>query len=120
MALTGKYDFKGIKALGAAALRGALASSPYSAWALKFGGLTDLALEALANWLANKGLMILNLGAIQIAGEIDQAGFDKAMDKAIEEIKLKGGRERLTAAQKKAIDDEVIKAARKFIVIGKP
>lgn len=118
MPISGKYDFQGIKKLGAAGLRGAMATSPYTAWALKGGRLTDLILEFLTNWLANKGLLVLNLGAISVSGEVDQRNFDAAMDAAISEISRRGGRDALTPAQKKAIDDEVIRAARKFIRIG--
>lgn len=120
MGLSGKYDFRGIKKQGAAGLRLALASSPYTAWALKGGALTDLFLELLANWLANSGLIVLNVGAAYVSGELDQHGFDEAMEKALEEISVKGGREKLTAAEKKAIDDAIIKAARKLVVIGNP
>jgi hypothetical protein len=120
MGLSGKYNFPGIKKLGAANLRGVLALSPYTAWMLKGGRITDILLEVASNWLANKGLILFNVGAIIIDGELDQSGFDSAMDNAIQEISNKGGRDKLTAAEIKAIDDEVIKAARKFIVIGKP
>jgi hypothetical protein len=118
MALTGKYNFRGIKRLGAMGLRRALAASPFTAWMLAGGSATTLVLEAFSNWLANHGLIILNTGADFLSGEWNQRLFDEAMDKAYEEIRQKGGREKLTAAEKKEIDDEVIKAARKFIVIG--
>lgn len=118
MSLSGKYNFSGIKKLGAAGLRLALASSPKSAWLLKFGSLTDLVLEFFMNWLANKGLVILNLGAIYVSGEMNQRDLDSAMDRAISEIKYAGGIDSLTEAEKRAIDEAVIKAARKFIVIG--
>lgn len=119
MGISGKYDFKGIKKHGAAGLRLALAASPASAWLLRFGALTDLILEFLANWLANNGLMVMNLGAIFVEGELDQKHLDDALDMAIEAIKRKGGREALTPDERKAIDDEVIKAARKFVVISR-
>lgn len=115
MSLSGKYDFPGLKRLGGAAIRVAFASSPWTAW---LNGMPSLS-EFIANYLTNKGLLILNLGAIVIDGELDQHQFDAAMSAAIDEIKAKGGTDKLTADQRKAIDDEVIKAARKFIVIGK-
>lgn len=119
MSLSGKYNFSGIKKLGSAALRAAFATSPYTAWLLKFGSITDLALEFVMNWLANKGLIVLNLGAIYVSGEMDQKSLDSAMDQAIKEITNLGGVEKLTPEQKRAIDERVILAARKFIVIGK-
>ena len=120
MSLTSKYNFKGIATLGGAGLRALLALSPYTAWFLKLGGVGDLILEFVANWLANRGLILFNVGAIEVSGEIDQYKLDKALDDAFEAITVKGGRDTLTPAQKKAIDDEVIRAGRKFIVIGNP
>ena len=118
MGLSGKYNFPGIKKLGSAGLRVALASNASTAWMLKFGSFTDLILEFVTNWLANKGLVMLNIGAIYVEGQLDQKSFDSAMDSAIRDITNLGGVDRLTPEQKKAIDDKVIKAARKFIVIG--
>lgn len=115
--MSGKYDFKGIKRLGRAGLRAALATSPKTAWLLKFGSLLDLVLEFIFNWLANKGLIILNLGYIHLDSKFDQKELDKAMQKALDEIELIG-KNNLTPDQKKEIDNAVIKAARKFIVIG--
>ncbi len=120
MASSGKYNFQGLKKLGAAGFRLALASSPYTAWTLKGGALTSFLLEWLSNWMANHGLIVLNVAADYINGELDQKAFDEALDEAMSEITIKGGRDALTAEQKKAIDDEVIKAARRFIVIGNP
>jgi hypothetical protein len=115
MGLSGKYDFRGIKKVGAAGLRRALALSPYTSWTLMGGAFTDLILEFLSNWLANNGLLVLNLGAIIVDGHVDFKQLDAAWDKAFEEITAGGGTGKLTAAQKKAIDDEVIKAARKAL-----
>lgn len=121
MGLTGKYDFKNIKRLGAAGIRTALLASPYTAWMSKYNvisDLFDLIWEGITNWMANQGLIVLNIGAIFVEGELDQHQLDSQMDNALSEITEKGGRDKLTPEQKKAIDDEVIKAARKFIVIG--
>lgn len=116
----GKYDFPGIEKLGAAGLRGVLLSSPYTAWITKGGIVSDFALRLFVNWCANNGLILLNIGAIYVEGEFDQAGFDQAIDEAFKKITQNAGVKNLTPEQIKAIDDEVIKAARKFIVIGKP
>lgn len=120
MALSSKYDFQGIKKVGAALVRGALASDPKLAWLLKFGSLTDLLIEFILNWMANHGLLVFNVGFEILDGKVDQKKLDAQFRMAYEEIRIKGGREKLTTAQKKAIDDEVIKAARKFIVLSKP
>lgn len=113
-----KYNFKGIQKLGAVGLRTALASSPWTAWTLKGGNLTNAIIEFLVNLAANKGLILLNVGAIYVEGEFDAKAMDRAMDKAFSEILNAGGADKLTPAQIKKIDDEVIKAARQFIVFG--
>lgn len=75
-----------------------------------FKGIVDKLLGYLTVYLANKGLLIINLGAIFIEGEIDQKSFDKAMDEALEKVKYKN----LSDEERKEIDDEVIKAFRNF------
>lgn len=119
MGLTGKYNFTGIQKMGIASFRIALSMSPYTSWFIKVPG-SDYAISLIVNWLANKGLLVLNIGAIEVSGEFDQHALDSAMDEALKQIIDQGGRDKLTIEQKKAIDDEVIKAARKFIVIGNP
>jgi len=116
MAISGRYDFQGIKKAGASALALALAASPYTAWILKGGKLTTLCLEFLANLLANNGLIILNLGAIYIEGHFDQKLFDAALQDGLDKVQL--GRDKLTPEQGKAIDDAVRDAARRFINIS--
>lgn len=107
MGFTGKYDFPGIKKNGARTLRAAILTIPWLAWLAKFGKLFDFLLEALSNWMANKGLIILNVGAIYVNGEIDQKLLDRAIDDGLKKV-AKGG---LTPQQMKEIDDEVIRAA---------
>lgn len=115
MPLSGKYDFPGIKKAGALGLKIALASTTWGAWFVKgpITFVTDPIIEFLVNWMANNGLMIFNLGAILVNGELDQHAFDKSLDDGLKAIEL--GRDKISKEQGKAIDDEVIKAARKFI-----
>ena len=117
MGLTGKYDIKGIKKYGAKGLLLALESTSVGgkliSWGL--GGAMRMFLEAIANWLANKGLVVLNIGAISVSGEWDQKAFDASMDEALSKIQSLDGK--LTPEQVKAIDDEVIRTARKFLSI---
>lgn len=120
MGLTGKYDFKGIQKYGAMGLTMALASTSWGAflvtkWGLK--NITDVLLEWFVNWLANKGLLVLNLGAIYVEGEWDQKAFDSSIDEAFKQIQSSEGK--LTPEQMKAIDDKVIEAFRKFAVFTK-
>lgn len=109
---TGKYDFPGIRKAGTAALTAVVAGTAWGAWiiASPFKPVLDGFTGWLSEWLANRGLLIINLGAIYVAGEIDQAKFDEAFDQALNKAKIPG----LTDKQKKGIDDEVIKAFRRF------
>jgi len=114
MPLTGKYDFPGIKKFGARGLSLVLASFSWGAWLIQwgFGPVIDFLFKEFSNWLANKGLIVLNIGAIVVEGEFNQKSFDKAMEEGLHKV-LAGG---LTDQQKKEIDDKVIKAARRFLV----
>jgi hypothetical protein len=112
LANSGKYDFKGIKKLGAGGLKLALSSSPYTAWLAKAPGV-DLLLEPIVNWMANNGLIILNIGAIVINGKIDQKILDDAIEDGIKKVEQSGAS--LTPDQIKEIDDAVIQAARKAL-----
>ncbi len=117
MGLSGRYDFKGIQKFGVAGISVALASTSWGAilitkWGLRH--IVELLLEWGINWLANKGLIVLNIAAIVVEGEFDQRAFDSALRDALKTVELSNGN--LTPAQIKAIDDECIKAARKFLV----
>lgn len=106
--MSGKYDFKGIKKQGAGGLKLALAADPATAWMLKVPLITNL-LEMGVNWAANKGLVLLNLGAIYVNGEIDQKLLDRSIEDGLKKVEQSGGT--LTPEQIKEIDDAVIKAA---------
>lgn len=112
MALSGKYDFQGIKKFGAKALSLALSSTAWGAWliASPFKLVVDAFAEQLANWLANRGLIIINVGAIIVEGEIDQKKFDSAMEEGLAKLKIPG----ISDAEKAKIDQKVIDAIRKL------
>ena len=116
MGISGKYDFKGIKKTGRLGFKGALASSPF-AWFLKGGAFTDAVLDFATNWLANKGLIVMNVGAFYVNGELDQGALDKAIDIGIKA--MENPDKKLTPQQMKEIDDAVIKAADKAIPYGR-
>lgn len=114
MPTSGKYDFPGIKKAGAFALKAALASQSWYLFIVKWklAPICDYLIEYAVNWAANKGLIVLNLGAIYIGGSIDQHAFDKALDEALHQVELSKGK--LTDAEKKKIDDAVIAAFRRM------
>jgi hypothetical protein len=93
---------------------------PYVGAALRWGlrKPVEIILEGAVNWLANNGLIVLNVGAIAVEGDWDQKAFDSALEKSLAAVENSAGK--LTPAQVKAIDDEVIEAARDFIVITRP
>lgn len=116
MPISGKYDFKGIQNTGRLAIKAALASNPSTAWLNKFGFFTDLLIDFGINWLANKGLIFLNVGAFYVGGELDQKSLDNAIERglaAVENPNIK-----LTPEQMKEIDDAVIRAADKALPYG--
>lgn len=116
MGLTGKYDFKGLAKLNALGIKALCASTPYLAWVLKGGKLTDLIFEFIGNALANWGLVVMNLAAIYVNGEIDQSRLDKSIEDGLAEIARLGVK--ITKSQGEAIDEKVRKAAREFIPFG--
>lgn len=114
-----KYSFPGIKKFGAKGLELLLSSFSWFAPILKIpiiGTIVDGILQLLVNWLANNGLVILNIGAIITEGHWDQAAFDSAFDKALASVDTH--RDSLTDEQKKAIDDSIIKAMRQFLPVN--
>lgn len=121
-----KYDFKGIKKVGAAGILAAL-----TVWASKFGlgsivqnKIVKLVLkffiERYVNSLANRSLYVLNLGHIEFNTESDQKAFEGAYIagnlKVADLIKEKGF---LTKEDMVSIDDEVINAYDEWAVFGK-
>lgn len=114
-----KYDFKGIKDKGARAILLALDSVPSIAsifTKLPFVRLiADKFLEFAVNWLANKGLIVINIPYFIVDGHVDQKRFDESMEEGIARAKIPG----LSDKEKKVIDDKVIEAIRKFGRINK-
>lgn len=110
--MPGKYNFPGIKKAGVAGLTAALAAT---GWGLKlmaspFKPLVNIILGYLVEWLANNGLVVINLAAIYVDGKIDQSQFDKAFDEALTKVQIPG----LTENEKELIDEKVRKAFRDF------
>lgn len=110
MGLTGRYNFPGMQKIAKAAINAALATTTWGAWILAspFKIILSPLADFLVNWLANHGLILLNIGANIIDGVIDQKALDKALNDGIQ--KVLQGRDKITPAQGKAIDDAVRKA----------
>lgn len=115
MPISGKYNFQGIKEKGALGIKLALSSTGWGAAFLKVP-LSTTVLEFVTNWLANKGLIVMNLGTYYVGGELDQAALDKAIDAGIRAIE---SGEQMSPERIKEIDDAVIKAADKALPYGR-
>jgi hypothetical protein len=110
MGITGRYNFTGIQKAVSVGINALLASTTWGAWILAspFRLILDQ-LEGLAvNWLANRGLIVLNIGAIMVDGSIDQTKLDSALNDAL--TKIQNGRDKITPAAGAAIDKEVADA----------
>ncbi len=110
MGITGRYNFPGMQKAANFAINTALAATSWGAWILAspFKPAFTVVLNLIDNWLINHGLIIVNLEMNIVDGKLDQKKFDASMDKAFEKLKM--GRDKITAAQGKAIDDEVVQA----------
>lgn len=110
MGLTGRYDFPGIKKGAALILDGLLAATGWGAWLLAspFKPVYNIARDLFVNWLANRGIIILNIGVNIIDGVLDQKKMDEALDEGIRRVMQ--GRDKISPAEGKAIDDKVRKA----------
>jgi hypothetical protein len=118
MPVSGKYDFKGIKKHGATGLLAAISSIPWLSFLSRLPFLSRFMAEFIANWAANSGLIIMNVGYFYVDGELDQKALDRAIESGLKQVEQSGGN--LTPEQIKEIDDAVIAAARKALPYGKP
>lgn len=108
-----KYRFEGIGALGATLIFAGIAASPLS-WLTNgvIGKFVYAVLQYACMWLADKGIIIMNIGIADLKTLSEKSGFDGSFEDAFKEIHEK--KERLTPEDKKRIDDKVIDAFRKF------
>lgn len=112
MGLTGKYDFPGFKELGRDGGRALFLSTPWLSWVP--GPIRDLFTRALAEWLANKGLVLVNGLAYEIGGSIDSNKLASALSGGI--TRVDAG---VTPEEGEAIDNAVMEAADDAIPYGR-
>lgn len=110
MSLTGRYDFKGIQKATGALIDSLIAGTGWGAWILAspFKPFIAAIRDLLVNFLANRGLIIINIGVNIVDGVLDQKALDSALEAGI--TKVMKGRDKITPAEGKKIDDEVRKA----------
>lgn len=118
MGITGRYDFKGIQKAARVAIDAGLAATGWGLWLIKspLKGIVNIVEDLIVNWLANRGLILLNLGAIYVEGVFDQSAFDRAIDEGIQRVQQ--GRENISPAEGQKIDDAVRDAFDKFADLG--
>lgn len=109
-----KYTFDNISKFSATMMFTALASSPFAFLTNGFlGRVTFFTLKKLSNFLANKGLIIANIGVDYVSTLDQQKDLDTELEKAITIVANKKGR--LTDEEKKRIDAPVMAAMRRFV-----
>lgn len=110
---TGKFDLPGIRDKGAQAIKAALLKTGFgvAVYGGPFAKLFNFAVEQIIEYLANRGIVILNLGVIKIDEKVDPA----LLMKALEEGLLKAEKPGLTEAEGKALDEQVKKAFRRAV-----
>lgn len=114
MGLTGRYDFKGIQKAARLIINGVISGTGWGA-ALLAGPFKPLVImfeNAMTNWLTNRGLIIINIGAVLVNGVVNQVKLDNALDSAFE--KLKVGRDKITPQAGAKIDEETDAAFDQF------
>ncbi len=110
MGITGRYDFKGFQKAAGVAIDALLAGTSWGAWILAspFKIVIQPIRDLIVNFLVNRGLIILNVGAVIVDGVVDQKKLDAAIDDGIK--KVMQGRDKITPAEGKKIDDAVREA----------
>lgn len=114
MGLTGRYDFSGIQKAAKAGIRLAIAGTGWGAALLAspFYFLVDLVEGLAVNWLANRGLIVFNVGDVLVDGVISEAKLTNALNKAFDKMKV--GRENITPAEGAKIDAETTEVFDEF------
>ncbi len=117
-----KHKFWGIGATGAAIIVSGLAATPATAFLANgiIGKIIFYIAKLLCAYLANLGLIVLNVGSAKLETITESGTFDGSWESADELIKKirDTGRE-LTDEEIKAIDGPVIDAFRKFAGFGR-
>lgn len=109
LGITGRYNFPGIQKAAGLLIDGLLAGTGWGAWILAspFRPLFNYFRDLLINYLSNRGIIVLNIGVNIVDGVIDQKAMDRALDEGIRRVMQ--GRDKISAAEGKAIDDKVRK-----------
>ena len=111
------YRYEGIGKASALVIFAWLGASSFSVFTTgPLGRFTFYILEQFCTYLAGRGIVLLNITVadIQIVGQ--KKDFDGSFAEAFKEIH--GNPKRLTPEQKKAVDEKVMRAFRRFADFG--
>lgn len=110
---SGKYSLQGIREKGAAGFKAVLIKTGWGASLLAgpFSKTTDLVLQFAVEYLANKGIVVLNLGVIKW----DEIKDPAALLRSIEAGLIAAEKPGLTEAEGKAFDEQVKKDFRRAV-----
>lgn len=117
-----KYNFKGLKKIGAASLLsaaslsfqsvglGSLITNKFSYWVLEF------LVQKFVNWALNNGLYLLNIAEIEIRVPMEKRAFDEAIKKALKYVEEN---DKISKEKLQELDEEVVAAFDRFSVFTK-
>lgn len=90
------------------------AGTTWGAWLVTspFAPVIGALEDAATNFLINRGLIVLNVGAVMVEGVVNQDLLDTAIDNALDKLKL--GRNSVTPAQGAQIDADTTAAFDNF------
>lgn len=110
MGITGRYNFPGTQKAVRRIVTVLLAATSWGAWIATspFMPLVSYFEDLLTNWLVNRGLIILDVGANIIDGVVDEKALTDALNAGI--LRVTQGRGSISPEEGKAIDDRVREA----------
>lgn len=110
MGITGRYNFPGIQKAMGATIDALLATTSWGLWLLTspFKPVITMLENLVVNYLANKGIILINIGVNIVDGVLDQKALDEALDDGIKRVMQ--GRDKISPEEGKAIDDKVREA----------
>lgn len=114
MGITGRYNFTGIQKLVTTGVNTLLASTSWGVWLLAspFKPVLQALEDAAVNFLVNRGLIIIDIGAVVVDGQINEDNFNTALTNAFNQ--LRNGRDQITPTQGAKIDADTTAAFDKF------
>jgi hypothetical protein len=107
LGITGRYNFPAIQKATGLIIDALIAGTGWGAWLLAspFKPVINALRDLLINFLVNRGIILINIGLNIVDGVVDQKALDDALDAGIKRVMQ--GRDKITPAEGKKIDDDV-------------